>query len=316
MVSTFKTTKRAACVLTIAVLLTGGTAVAQTAERETAAERQWHAIVSNNEAMKLNWHDCMLNVYKSPDFIPLYPRLAEKSSENNNKLPTDHEISLMSQMHRKTKSCRQSVFDGYSRLSPTMVPIFAAAGKAIDDTYLDFFLKKQTWEEFNRRIHDLIATSDREMDREMERIFDGLQQAHRAELAERQAKDEIQLQRRGGGTFVLPVTINNSIVLQCMLDSGASDVQLPAEVIRKLFRIGALSDYDFLGIAQYSLADGSDYFARLFHIREIKVGKHIVRDITVNEGPPGSDALLGQSFLSKLPSWTLDNKRHVLILAR
>jgi hypothetical protein len=54
-----------------------------------------------------------------------------------------------------------------------------------------------------------------------------------------------------------------------------------------------------------------------FNIREMRVGEHVVRNVVASVGPAvTSDALLGQSFLSKLPSWTLDNKRHVLILAR
>ena len=101
-----------------------------------------------------------------------------------------------------------------------------------------------------------------------------------------------------------------------MLDSGASTVQLPAEVIQKLTQTGALSDNDFIGMRSYTLADGSSRRSALFRIREIQVGKHIVRNLTAIEGPPGSDALLGQSFLAKLPSWTLDNQRHVLVLAR
>jgi predicted aspartyl protease len=50
---------------------------------------------------------------------------------------------------------------------------------------------------------------------------------------------------------------------------------------------------------------------------EMRIGNHVVRNVAARVGPAvSSDALLGQSFLSKLPSWTLDNKRHVLIVAR
>ena len=49
----------------------------------------------------------------------------------------------------------------------------------------------------------------------------------------------------------------------------------------------------------------------------MRVGGHVVRDVAASVGPAvSSEPLLGQSFLSKLPSWTLDNNRHVLILAR
>jgi hypothetical protein len=39
-----------------------------------------------------------------------------------------------------------------------------------------------------------------------------------------------------------------------------------------------------------------------------------VTNLTASIGGPGSPALLGQSFLSKFASWTLDNERNVLVL--
>jgi len=34
-----------------------------------------------------------------------------------------------------------------------------------------------------------------------------------------------------------------------------------------------------------------------------------------NVGPAHTQPLLGQTFLAKFKSWTLDNRRHVLIIA-
>jgi clan AA aspartic protease (TIGR02281 family) len=148
------------------------------------------------------------------------------------------------------------------------------------------------------------------MGNEAHRIHVTLQQAN-------QTKDEIDLQLSNGGkTLSVPVIINNTLNVSFVLDTGATAVQIPAEMILSLMRTGALSENDFLGTVPYFLADGSKRLARQFLIREIQVGKHIVRNVTGIEGEPGSDALLGQSFLSKLPSWTLDNKRHVLVMAR
>jgi hypothetical protein len=36
--------------------------------------------------------------------------------------------------------------------------------------------------------------------------------------------------------------------------------------------------------------------------------------VTASAGPSNSTALLGQSFLSRFKSWTLDNQRHVIVL--
>jgi predicted aspartyl protease len=113
------------------------------------------------------------------------------------------------------------------------------------------------------------------------------------------------------------VVINQAVSIPFILDSGASEVQIPAEVVLTLIRSGTLSKEDFIGAGSYVLANGSTLRRARFNIREMRVGGHIVQNVAATVGPAiHSDALLGQSFLSKLPSWTLDNERHVLILAR
>ena len=51
-----------------------------------------------------------------------------------------------------------------------------------------------------------------------------------------------------------------------------------------------------------------------FVLREVQVGTHIVKDVVANVVPIEGDPLLGQSFLSRLPSWSIDNNLHVLNL--
>jgi hypothetical protein len=129
-------------------------------------------------------------------------------------------------------------------------------------------------------------------------------------------QDEVQLTLHNG-VFAVPVIINGAIIIPFVLDSGAADVQLPAEVVLTLIRTGTLSEQDFIGASSYVLANGTTLRSPRFGIREMRVGGHVVRSVAASVGPAvSSDALLGQSFLSKLPSWTLDNKRHVLILAQ
>jgi predicted aspartyl protease len=51
-----------------------------------------------------------------------------------------------------------------------------------------------------------------------------------------------------------------------------------------------------------------------FVLRELKVGDLTVKDVTASIGPAKGDLLLGESFLSRLGSWAIDNNRHVLRL--
>jgi Domain of unknown function (DUF4189) len=48
-------------------------------------------------------------------------------------------------------------------------------------------------------------------------------------------------------------------------------------------------------------------------LHDVIVGNHIVRNVAATVGS-GDESLLGQSFLERLPAWTLDNARHTLVL--
>ena len=124
---------------------------------------------------------------------------------------------------------------------------------------------------------------------------------------------EVQLRQRNG-IYRVPVRINDAITLDFTLDSGASDVQIPADVVMTLFRTETLTENDFKGTATYVLADGSKLPSARFVLRELKVGEHRLLDVGASVGSAAGELLLGQSFLSRFSSWTLDNARHALVL--
>ena len=117
-----------------------------------------------------------------------------------------------------------------------------------------------------------------------------------------------------GGTFKVPVLINGVIELHFMLDSGAADVSIPADVVMTLVRTGTLKREDFLGTRTYVLADGSKVPSQTFRIRTLKVGDRVIENVVGSVADVEGSLLLGQSFLSKLNSWSIDNSRQVLIL--
>ena len=51
--------------------------------------------------------------------------------------------------------------------------------------------------------------------------------------------------------------INDAITLDFIVDSGAADVTIPADVVLTLMRTKTLKETDFLGEQTYVLADGS-----------------------------------------------------------
>lgn len=125
---------------------------------------------------------------------------------------------------------------------------------------------------------------------------------------------EVQLIERNG-VFRVPVQINGRLIIDFIIDSGAADVNLPADVLLTLYRTGTVSDADFLDKQTYILGDGSKVPSPRFVLRTLDVGGHKVHEVAASVGSVDSQPLLGQSFLSKLGSWSLDNTRHVLVMS-
>jgi predicted aspartyl protease len=117
-----------------------------------------------------------------------------------------------------------------------------------------------------------------------------------------------------GGVYVIPVRFNDTITLNAIVDSGASDVSIPADVVSTLMRTKTVTDQDFLGKQTYVLADGSRVPSQQFRIRSLKVGNNTIQNIVASIGSVHGEILLGQSFLSKFKSWSVDNEQHALIL--
>src|SRR5262249_3965970 len=117
--------------------------------------------------------------------------------------------------------------------------------------------------------------------------------------------------KKVGGTFVVPVEINGAISLDFTIDSGAADVSVPADVFSTLTRTGTIRDTDILGEETYVLADGSETKSITFTIRSLRVGQTVVENVRGSIVSAKGSLLLGQSFLERLKSWSIDNMKHV-----
>jgi hypothetical protein len=108
--------------------------------------------------------------------------------------------------------------------------------------------------------------------------------------------------------------INDAVTIPFVLDSGAGDISVPEDVFKTLMRTRTVTESDLLTPGTYVLADGSEHLQQRFVLHELRVGHHVVNNVTASVAPDKADPLLGQSFLKKLPAWTVDNERHVLFL--
>jgi clan AA aspartic protease (TIGR02281 family) len=116
------------------------------------------------------------------------------------------------------------------------------------------------------------------------------------------------------GVYVVPVLMNGVLTMKFIVDSGSADVSIPAEVAATLKRLGTISNADFLGSTTYILADGSKVSSETYRISSLKIGGLAMQNVTVRIASGKSGLLLGQSFLMRLKSWSVDNNRQVLII--
>jgi predicted aspartyl protease len=120
--------------------------------------------------------------------------------------------------------------------------------------------------------------------------------------------------KEDSGIFVVPVEINGAITLDFAVDSGAGNVTIPADVYYTLVRTGTIKDSDIVGQRTVVLADGSQSKLPTFTIRSLRIGDKIIENVKASVLPLEGQLLLGQSFLTRFKSWSLDNTRRVLVL--
>lgn len=132
-------------------------------------------------------------------------------------------------------------------------------------------------------------------------------------LSKKPATEAIPLRWQDGG-YVVSGQINERITLDFVLDSGATDVTIPADVARTLMRTGTLTQKDLLGEQTSQLADGSFSKSRGVMIRTLKIGDIELQNVEASIGPTAGPLLLGQSVLRRFTSWTIDNSQPALIV--
>lgn len=160
---------------------------------------------------------------------------------------------------------------------------------------------------------------------EAERLNPGLTEI--SEKAVRQLKTElgliearpletrIPLLKMSGG-LIAPVVINNAIKLNFVVDSGASDVSIPANVFSSLVTANTVTQADITGIRNYKNADGEVFQSKTFIIRSVKIGNIEAPNVQAKVSPANAPPLLGQSFLKRFKSWSIDNAKQELVLQR
>jgi clan AA aspartic protease (TIGR02281 family) len=125
----------------------------------------------------------------------------------------------------------------------------------------------------------------------------------------------IPLQRDNAGDYV-EATVNGTQRVRFVLDTGCSDVSLSQTLVARLRAEGSLTAADSLGTAIFSTANGKVQGER-FLLRSLQVGSRTVYNVggSVTYSTASDDImLLGQTFLRKFKSWSIDNGKAELVL--
>jgi len=125
--------------------------------------------------------------------------------------------------------------------------------------------------------------------------------------------EDIKLSYRGG-VYHTPVTLNNAVRLEFVVDSGAASVYLPSDVFRTLIRTGTISKSDILGIGKSETATGEVIEDLRINLRELKIGSQRIHNVEAYIGGNNASLLLGQSALQKLEPWSLNTRKKILTI--
>jgi len=234
-------------------------------------------------------------------------------------LPTVDQIYLAEQAGRTDEAQRMiaqvlAAHPNSAKAHYVQAELYARAGKfSLARTELGLAEQLQPNLQFAkpRAISELRAQlSERQTSRQ------GSAQSPPADGAESRSREVRVLLASKGGILVAPAVINNSIKLDFIVDSGASDVSIPAELYSTMVRSGAITDADITGSRQYVNASGETSKATTFILRSLKVGNVEVSRVEASVAPFKAPLLLGESFLRRFKSWSIDNARQELVLQR
>ena len=92
----------------------------------TAAQRQYQAMATGNQAILAQIKSCVTDAYDAPESAPLRPHfpldlrdlsLAQLSDQSP---PTKQEITAVLTMHPRIQTCRQTALDGLMNTAPSV----------------------------------------------------------------------------------------------------------------------------------------------------------------------------------------------------
>jgi hypothetical protein len=118
------------------------------------------------------------------------------------------------------------------------------------------------------------------------------------------------------GIKTIPVKINGLPEIDFILDTGASETLVTADVVLTMLRLKLITEKDFLPGETYILADGSEVKSKRFNINNLEVGGVNFTNVSAAIGNVHGEPLLGQNVLSQFKSVQQDNANGYIIFEK
>lgn len=141
----------------------------------------------------------------------------------------------------------------------------------------------------------------------------GLVGVHSAMGLEGLPVQEVILLEKYGGVYHVPVEINGVVRLLFILDTGAAEMSVPADLVLLLRQMGQLGKNNYISPKTFILADGTRIRQERILLRQVKLGNRVLRQVSATVGEDNSPLLLGQNLLEKMGAYTLDPKGQKLV---
>lgn len=126
---------------------------------------------------------------------------------------------------------------------------------------------------------------------------------------------KINLIKGTAGSYEVPIELNKTIKLNFLLDTGASEGSIPIYVLYTLIKSGSITKADKLADKTFTIADGSTITLHRVLIRELKIGDHVIKNVSFSVTEKlDSPLLLGQNVLSHFQEVIINYKDDTLFL--
>jgi hypothetical protein len=121
--------------------------------------------------------------------------------------------------------------------------------------------------------------------------------------------------KKNGNIYEIPISLNDVIMTNFIIDTGASNVSITPDLASLLIKSGTISNEDWLEDKYYKFADGSTARSKTFKIKKLKIGNKYLHNVECSisnnlEAP----LLLGQNVLNRFGKVTIDNEKQILFL--